>query len=107
MARRVSRGLIGLTRAEQRDVDSALHRAMDREAGDDFNELPEHKRRAREQSAQLGHQLGPWHRRRSDPAGRWNAYCSRCNAMAVVGVEPAPGVGKFIYGHALEVACRK
>jgi hypothetical protein len=97
-ARRVPRGLL----ATEQPRTFTEHIAVD-----EFGEMPARKRSARTLAATLGHTLGPWHHRTNDAAGRQHAYCTRCNAMAVVAPELAPGVEEFIYGHAVDRRCEK
>lgn len=72
---------------------------------DDFGELPERKRTARTQAGRLGHDLGSWHRRPNDPAGRFNAFCRTCNRGVIVCTEAPEGL-RDVYGRALEETCR-
>lgn len=71
---------------------------------DQFGELASRKRSAAETARKLGHDLMPWHQRSNDPAGRWNAYCTCCNMLAVVCTEAPTGFDD-IYGHALTREC--
>lgn len=73
---------------------------------DQFGELAGRKRQAAERARGLGHDLLPWHQRANDPAGRYNAFCSCCNMLAVVCTE-APDGFPDIYGHALTRECSK
>jgi hypothetical protein len=73
-------------------------------AVDEFGELAGRKRTADAAARQRGHQMGGWHRRRNDPAGRWDAYCSDCNAAAVACTEPPNGLPDT-YGPALSREC--
>lgn len=75
-------------------------------AVDEFGELPARKRNARAAAEHLGHELTAWRRRKNDQYGRWNAYCEHCGMTAVVGLEPAPGIGETSYGPALTESCR-
>lgn len=72
---------------------------------DEFRELPERKRQTRKEAEALGHDLGTWHRRPNDVYGRWNAYCQKCNLLAVVAVESPEFVAKLAYGGALITKC--
>jgi hypothetical protein len=76
-----------------------------RVAVDDFGELPERKRVARARAGLLGHDLGAWHRRPNDAAGRFNAFCRTCNRGVVVCTEAPEKMGD-VYGRALEETCR-
>lgn len=91
------RGLLAMARAKPR--------VAPRPAVDDFGELSERKRKARRAAERLGHSLRTWHRRPNDPAGRWNAFCERCNLLAVVCVEAPEGLS-MTYGSALRETCR-
>ncbi len=55
--------------------------------------------------AELGHDLGKWHRRPNDPYGRWNAFCHTCNLIAVAAVEAPDYLSDPVYGHALTRRC--
>lgn len=79
---------------------------QDLAAIDQFGELASRKREAVRIAHAHGHQLGSWHRRPNDPAGRFNAYCTDCNAPAVVCTEVPDGIEANIYGHALMIDCR-
>lgn len=75
-------------------------------AVDNFSELPGRKRGAEQTARNLGHQMGPWHKRANDPYGRQNSFCLDCNAPMVVCVEVPPlGSGAFVYGPALRRRC--
>ena len=94
------RGLLQLARAKPKIVRAP------RPAVDCFGELSERKRVARRAAERLGHSLRTWHRRPNDPAGRWNAFCERCNMLAVVCVEAPEGFDSPTYGSALRETCR-
>jgi hypothetical protein len=66
--------------------------------------LPAATTEAVERAQTNGHALGKWARRTNDPYGRWNAYCARCNRLAVVGETAAPNLGT-VYGEALTQPC--
>ena len=51
---------------------------------DEFGELAERKRAAAKAARDHGHQMDAWHRRKNDQYGRWDAWCTDCNAGAVV-----------------------
>jgi hypothetical protein len=74
---------------------------------DEFGEVPARKRRARALAAAHGHQLGSWHRRKNDPAGRHNAFCFRCGRLAVVATDGAADLVSDIYGNALSDPCQR
>jgi hypothetical protein len=73
-------------------------------AVDEFGELPARKRAASTTARRDGHALGPWHRRKNDPAGRWDTFCSRCGKTLVVCTEAPDGLPDA-YGHALTERC--
>ena len=91
------RGLLSLSKEKPRRVVQSL-------AVDEFGELGVRKKEAAALARQLGHQLAGWHRRSNDPAGRWNAFCSDCNAVAVVCTEAPEGIPDM-YGSALKNEC--
>jgi hypothetical protein len=74
-------------------------------AVDEFGELAGRKRDAARRARHLGHQLGGWRRRSNDPAGRWNAFCVDCAAVAVVCTETPDGLADS-YGTALDRECQ-
>lgn len=96
MARR-SRSALAISKDKPRRVHQQL-------AVDEFGELAERKWRANTAARALGHQMGGWHRRKNDEAGRWDAYCSDCNAAAVVCTEAPHGMPD-VYGPALKNDC--
>lgn len=95
------RGLLAMARAKPRVVRAP------RPAVDDFGELAERKRLARRTAERLGHSLRTWHRRPNDPEGRWNAFCERCNRLAVTCVEAPEGFPSASYGSALRETCKR
>jgi hypothetical protein len=71
---------------------------------DQFGELAGRKKEAAATARALGHDLGPWHKRKQDTAGRVNAFCHKCNRPAVVCTEPPEGF-PAVYGKALTEEC--
>jgi hypothetical protein len=102
MARRASkRGLLSIARSKPRRV------YQDVEAIDQFGERAERKREAAKTARELGHDLGPWHKRPNDSAGRVNAFCVTCNRPAVVfTADPLEGF-PATYGKALTEPCER
>lgn len=93
------RGLLAMARSKTKTVRAP------RPVVDDFGELSKRKRDARRAAEALGHSLRTWHRRPNDPAGRWNAFCERCNRLAVTCVEAPEGFQSATYGSALRERC--
>jgi hypothetical protein len=91
------RSLLAIAAEKPRRVTQVL-------AVDEFGELAARKRTAAAAARQRGHQMAGWHRRKNDTAGRWNAYCTDCNAAAVVCTEAPDGMPDS-YGDALRTEC--
>jgi hypothetical protein len=97
MARRGRRSL-SISRDKPRRI------LQDIAAIDQFGELAGRKKGAAKTARELGHDLGAWHKRKQDPAGRVNAFCVTCNRPAVVCTEPPEGF-PAVYGKALSERC--
>lgn len=93
------RGLLSAERPADRTISQHL-------SVDEFGELRGRKRDARAKATKKGHVLMSWHKRPNDPAGRWNAFCDRCNRVVVVATEPPVGLD-VIYGTAITETCDK
>jgi hypothetical protein len=101
MARRVSRGLLSTSRASTTNVHQ-------RQAKDDFGEMPERRRDAEKQARAKGHTPGPWKKRKSDVYGRQDSYCLTCNQIVTVAVEePTPYDLPLVYGGMLTTECKE
>lgn len=94
----LKRGLLSISKDKPKRI------IQDYAAIDQFGELPQRKRDAARTARHLGHDMGPWHKRPNDTAGRQNAFCLTCNRPMVVCTEPPEGFPAS-YGSALSEEC--
>ena len=96
--RRVSRSV----RAVAADGERAIARALQNgPAKDEYEELKEVLKEARDNAKALGHRLGHWKRRPYAPNTAADATCLECGKRAMVNLE----IGSHAHGDAVENRC--